>query len=76
MTETMRVLKCLRDNEHCTLAQVAATTEIPTGRVFAALGALVRNRQAARVPREGLQRYTVTEAGRTQVESWEVRHAG
>lgn len=71
MTEKMQVLLCLCVRGECTLLQLVDTTEIPSGRVFAALSALVREGSVARARRDRFDRYTATEAGRAQAETWQ-----
>ncbi|MGW3860670.1 hypothetical protein ACWEDZ_04210 [Streptomyces sp. NPDC005047] len=72
MTETMRVLKCLREKGECTLLQVVDATDIPAGRTIAALGALTRSQDAVKTQRDGFARFTITNAGREKVESWDI----
>lgn len=71
MTETMRVLKFLRDQGECTLLQVVDGTDIPSGRAIAWLNALVRTQDAVKARRDHFDRFTITEAGRDRVESGE-----
>ncbi|MEU9050127.1 hypothetical protein AB0D37_06940 [Streptomyces sp. NPDC048384] len=72
MTEKMRTLHALSAHGECTVLQIVDTTGIQSGRAFAALQALVREQCAVSVRRDGHARYSVTDAGRQMVESWEL----
>lgn len=56
--------------------EIVDSTGIQSGRAFAALRSLVRDKGAVSVKRGGHSRYTVTNAGRAQVASWDVASAG
>ncbi|MFJ4739105.1 hypothetical protein [Streptomyces sp. NPDC088775] len=70
MTEKMRALRALSIAGECTLFDIVDATGIPSGRTFAALQALLRERCAVSMTRYGHARYTVTDTGRAQVDSW------
>lgn len=76
MTEKMRALHALSAHGECTVLEIVDATGIQSGRAFAALQALVRDQCAVSVKRDGHARYTITNAGREQVESWVVTPAG
>ncbi|WNI17655.1 hypothetical protein [Actinacidiphila sp. ITFR-21] len=70
MTEKMRALRALFDAGECTVLEIVDATDIPSGRAFAALQALLRDQHAVSAPRDGHARYTITEAGRDHVNAW------
>ncbi|WP_274032581.1 hypothetical protein [Streptomyces sp. MMBL 11-1] len=70
MTEKMQVLRWLHDQGEATLLQVVDGTNIPAGRAIAHLNALTRAQHTAKARRDRFDRYTITEAGREEVESW------
>ncbi|WP_328749342.1 MULTISPECIES: hypothetical protein [unclassified Streptomyces] len=72
MTEKMQALRALSAHGECTVLQIADATGIQSGRVFAALQALVREQCAVSAKREGDAFFSVTDAGRQMVESWEL----
>lgn len=76
MTEKMRALRALSTGGEATVLEIVDATNIPSGRAFAALQALVRDQYAVSVKRDGHARYTITNAGRTQVELWTVAPVG
>ncbi|MFJ3270971.1 hypothetical protein [Streptomyces sp. NPDC086776] len=76
MTEKMRALHALSIAGECTCLDIVDVTDIPSGRVFAALQALVRDGHAVSVRRDGHARYTITNAGRDQVDSWSIGPVG
>ncbi|MFB7311756.1 hypothetical protein [Streptomyces sp. NPDC056192] len=76
MTEKMRALHALSTAGECTCLDIVDVTGIPSGRVFAALQALVREECAVSVKRDGYARYTITNSGRDQVNSWKVTPVG
>ncbi|MGW5820606.1 hypothetical protein [Streptomyces noursei] len=75
MTEKMQALHALSVHGECTVLQIVDATGIQSGRAFAALQALVREQCAVSVKRDGHARYTITNAGRQTVESWELAPA-
>jgi hypothetical protein len=70
MTEKMLALKALFDHGDCTLGQVAEVLEIPEGRAFAVLAALVRDGSAVKERQGDGVRYLPTEAGAEKVRAW------
>lgn len=76
MTEKMRALHALSITGECTLFDIVDATDIPSGRAFAALQALLRERHAVSVTRDGHARYTATDAGRAHVDSWALTPTG
>ncbi|MEW1922229.1 hypothetical protein [Streptomyces sp. NPDC088360] len=54
----------------CTLLQIVDITAIQSGRAYAALQGLIREGCAVRAQRDGHARFTITNAGRETVESW------
>lgn len=72
MTEKMLALQALSTGGEATVLEIVDATDIPSGRAFAALQALVRDQCAVSVKRDGHARYTITNAGRAQVELWAV----
>lgn len=74
MTEKMLVLKCLFDHGDRTLAQVAEVLEIPQGRAYAHLTALVREEDAVKVRQDDVDLFQPTEAGEEKVRAWLLVH--
>ena len=67
VTPKMLALKALFDYGDCTLDQVGEVLEIPAGRAFAVLAALVRDGDAVKERHQGGARYLPTEAGKEKV---------
>ncbi|MET8342489.1 hypothetical protein [Streptomyces microflavus] len=76
MTEKMRALQTLSTHGECTLLDIVDATGIESGRAFAALQALVRENHTVSAKRDGHARYTITNAGRERVDSWDRTPAG
>jgi hypothetical protein len=71
MTETMHVLNYLHTEGECTLGELVEATDIPTNRVLAALGVLVRAQDAVQTRHDGGVHYSATYAGHSKAGTWQ-----